>query len=68
MTSNGIFTKEELHARHEINLEAYTKQIQIEGRLMGDIALTRILPAVIKYENAIASAIVSLKNAGLKSK
>jgi glutamine synthetase len=67
MTSNGIFTKEELHARHEINLEAYTKQIQIEGRLMGDIALTRILPAVIKYENAIASAIVSLKNAGLKA-
>lgn len=67
MTTNGIFTKEELHARHEINLEAYTKQIQIEGRLMGDIAFTRILPAVIKYQNEVANAIVSLKEAGLKT-
>ena len=67
MTKNGIFTKEELHARHEINLEAYTKQIQIEGRLMGDLAFTRILPPVIKYEKVVASTVVALKEAGLKA-
>jgi glutamine synthetase len=67
MMSNGIFSKEELHARYEINLEAYIKQIQIEGRLMGDLAFTRILPAVIRYEQMLADAIIKLKEAGLKS-
>lgn len=65
MEGLGIFTKTELHARHEINLEAYTKQLQIEGRLMGDMAFTRILPAVIRYEQILADSVVKLKSAGL---
>jgi glutamine synthetase len=66
MTGNGIFSKEELHARHEINLEAYIKQIQIEGRLMGDLAYTRVMPPAIEYQNLVAQALAGLKAAHLK--
>ncbi len=67
MTRHGIFTREELHARYEVNLEAYIKQIQIEGRLMGDLAFTRIIPAVVRYQQLLAGCIKDLKDAGLKS-
>jgi glutamine synthetase len=41
---NGIFTERELFARHEIMLEAYVKKIQIESRVMGELANTYIIP------------------------
>lgn len=50
---NGILTKEEIVSRYEIKLEKYIKKIQIEGRVIGDIARNHILPAAIKYQNII---------------
>ena len=63
---NGIYTHEELEARHEILLEAYIKKIQIEARTMGEIATTIILPSAIKYQNVLIENIKGLKEAGLK--
>ena len=63
--SNGIYNHIELEARHEIELENYLKKVQIEGRIIGDLALNHILPAAIKYQNAILANVNGLKAAGL---
>jgi glutamine synthetase len=63
--SCGIYTHSELEARHEIELEKYIKKIQIEGRLMGELATSHILPPSIRYQNLLASNIKGLKDAGL---
>ncbi len=63
--SNGIYTHLELEARHEIMLEEYVKKVQIEARVMGDIASTFILPASLKYQNVLLENINGLKAAGL---
>ena len=51
--SNHIFTHAELEARHEIMLEDYIKKVQIEARVMGDLASTQILPATVTYQNEL---------------
>lgn len=60
-TRTGVLTDTELHARHEIELENYIKKIQIEGRVIGDLAINHIIPVAVKYQNIL------IKNArGLK--
>lgn len=66
--ANHIFTHPELEARHEIMLEDYVKKVQIEARVMGDLASTSVLPAAIKYQNSLIKNIVGLKEAGLPEK
>ncbi len=61
---NGIFTKAELHARYEIKLEDYIKKIQIEGRIMDELAYTHILPAALTYQKQLADTINSMLAAG----
>ncbi len=63
--NNQIYTHQELEARHEIMLEEYVKKVQIEARVMGDIASTYILPAAIKYQNILLQNINGLKDAGI---
>lgn len=63
--SNEIYNHAELEARHEIMLESYIKKVQIEARVMGDLATTYILPSAIKYQNVLVSNISGLKSAGL---
>mgnify|MGYP000475375965 CR=1 FL=1 len=46
----GVFTKVELEARTEVKWETYTKKIQIEGRVLGDLAMNHIVPIASKYE------------------
>lgn len=62
---NKVYTHSELEARHEIELEKYIKKVQIESRIMGDLAMNHIIPAAIKYQNTLASNIKGLKEAGL---
>lgn len=64
-TSNGVYTERELEARHEVELENYVKKVQIEGRIMGDMALNHIIPVAVNYQNTIAKNVEALKNAGL---
>jgi glutamine synthetase len=63
--SNEIYTHSELEARHEIMLEAYIKKVQIEARVIGELATTVILPSAIKYQNILITNIKGLKDAGL---
>ena len=62
---NNIFSKRELHARHEILLESYYKKLQIEARVIGEVANTMIIPAVIDYQNTLLENLKSLKEVGL---
>ncbi len=63
--SNGVYSHTELEARYEIELEKYIKIVQIEARVMGDLAINHILPAAIKYQNELLQNINGLKSAGL---
>jgi len=49
----NIFSEVELHARQEIQYEAYVYKVQIEGRVMGDLAQNHLIPAVIAYQNRL---------------
>ena len=55
--SNNIYTHAELEARHEIELEKYIKKVQIESRIMGELATSHILPPAIRYQNLLANNI-----------
>ncbi len=46
----GVFTQVELEARAEVKRETYTKKIQIEGRVLGDMAMNHIVPTASRYE------------------
>ncbi|MDE3235006.1 MAG: glutamine synthetase III [Bacteroidota bacterium] len=63
--SNAVYSHAELEARHEIELEKYIKKVQIEARIMGDLALNHIIPSAIKYQNDLIQNINGLKAAGL---
>ncbi|NUM32623.1 MAG: glutamine synthetase III [Bacteroidetes bacterium] len=65
---NGIFTKEELHARYEIKLEDYIKKIQIEGRILEEMVYTLVIPAAIEYQKKLADSCNSSVNAGISKK
>src|SRR5690606_3840619 len=63
--SNNVFSHSELEARHEIELEKYIKKVQIEARIMGELATSHILPAAISYQNLLIQNIRGLKELGL---
>ncbi|MFM7217820.1 MAG: glutamine synthetase III [Bacteroidota bacterium] len=62
----NIFSHREAEARHEIMLETYIKKIQIEARVMGDLAINHVLPAAVKYQTILAGNIGSLQGIGMK--
>jgi glutamine synthetase len=63
--ANGVYTHIELEARHEIELEKYVKRVQIEARIMGELATSHVLPPAIKYQNILIQNIKGLKEIGL---
>ena len=67
-TNNGIFGKEELHARYEVFVEDYLNKIKIEGDLHSEIGITAIIPAAVKYQRQLLDNIESAANAGLNKK
>jgi glutamine synthetase len=58
---NKILSEREMRARYEINLENYTKKIQIESRVMGDLARNHIIPVAINYQNTLIDNVKGLK-------
>ncbi len=52
---HNVFTRQEMHARYEIELEKYVKKLQIEGRVMGEMAMTQIVAAALKYLSQLQS-------------
>lgn len=63
--SNNVYTHSELEARYEIELEKYIKKVQIEARMMGELATSNILPGAIRYQNTLIENIRGLKELGL---
>ena len=62
---NGIFTERELEARTEIYYEDYVKKVQIESRVIGDLALNHIVPTAVNYQNKLITNVKGLKDLGL---
>ena len=67
-SSNGILSEEELEARNEIMLENYIMKIQIESRMMGDLAMNHIIPTAIAYQNKLIENARGLKDMKLDNK
>ncbi len=57
-----VMNRIEIVARHEIKLEEYTKKIQIESRVLGDISLNHIIPTAINYQNILIKNVTGLKD------
>ncbi|HLA55939.1 MAG TPA: glutamine synthetase III [Flavobacterium sp.] len=57
----NIMNHVEVEARYEIELEEYTKKIQIEGRVLGDIARNHVIPTAIRYQNTLIENVKGLK-------
>lgn len=58
----GVMNHVEMEARYEIELEEYTKKIQIEGRILGDIARNHVVPTAIRYQNTLIENVRGLKD------
>ena len=58
----GVMNKIEIEARHEIELEEYTMRVQIEGRVLGDIARNHVIPTAIRYQNILIKNVTGLKS------
>ncbi len=58
----GIMSKVEIEARHEIEIEEYAMRIQIEGRLLGDIARNHVIPTAVRYQNILIENVQGLKD------
>ena len=59
---NSVLSKRELEARFEVRVENYTKKIQIESRVLGDLALNHIIPTTIKYQTSLIENVKGLKD------
>lgn len=57
----GILSKTEVEARYEIEVEEYALRIQIEARVLGDIARNHIIPTVIRYQNVLLENVKGLQ-------
>jgi glutamine synthetase len=58
----GVMNHVEVEARYEIELEEYMKKIQIEGRVLGDIASNHVVPTAIRYQNVLIENVRGLKD------
>ncbi len=62
----GVFNRTELEARTEVKWETYTKKIQIEARVLGDITMNNIIPVASKYEAVLLDKAYKMKELGIK--
>jgi len=56
-----VMNEKEIRARHEIELDEYSLRIQIEGRVLGDIALNHVIPTAVNYQNTLIENVRGLK-------
>ncbi len=61
LVDNGIFSERELEGRVEVEYEKFTKKIQIEARVLGDIAINHIIPTAIRYQTMLLENLRGLK-------
>ncbi|MDR0744896.1 MAG: glutamine synthetase III [Mediterranea sp.] len=58
----GIMNKKELEARNEVKWETYTKKIQIEARVLGDLAMNHIVPIATQYQTDLINNVYKMKD------
>ena len=58
--SLGVMTKKELEARNEVKWETYTKKIQIEARVLGDLSMNHIIPVATSYQSQLLKNVDSV--------
>jgi len=61
LIGNGIFDEKELEGRVEVEFEKFTKKIQIEARVLGDLAINHIIPTAIEYQNTLIMNVKGLQ-------
>ncbi len=59
--NTGVFSEVELKARNEVKWEMYTKKIQIEARILGDLAVNHVIPVAIRYQSVLTDNVFKLK-------
>ncbi len=59
---NNVLTRREIMARYEIQLDNYVRKIQIESRVIGDLAVNHIIPIAIRYQNLLIENVKGLKD------
>lgn len=57
----GVFSKVELQARNEVKWEMYTKKIQIEARVLGDLAINHVIPVATRYQSVLLDNLCKIK-------
>jgi glutamine synthetase len=65
---HGVLSHKEVEARNEIRLEGYIKRVQIEARVMGDLAMNHIIPTAINYQSKLIANANGLKGLGVDNK
>lgn len=58
----GVMTHSELLARNEVKWELYTKKIQIEARVLGDLVMNHIIPVATRYQSILIDNVFKIKN------
>ncbi len=59
--STGVFSEVELEARNEVKWEMYTKKLQIEARVLGDLAINHIIPVATRYQSLLLDNVMKIK-------
>ena len=61
LESTGVMTQKELEARNEVKWETYTKKIQIEARVLGDLVMNHIVPIATEYQTKLLDNVYKMK-------
>lgn len=59
--STGVLSKKEVEARNEVKLEMYSKKMQIESRVLGDLAINHVIPAATRYQSLLLDNVYKIK-------
>lgn len=57
----GVLSKKEIEARNEVKWEMYVKKIQIESRVLGDLAINHIIPAAVRYQSLLLDNVYKIQ-------
>ena len=58
----GVMTEKELYARNEVKWEMYTKKVQIEARVLGDLAVNHVIPIATRYQSLLLDNLYKIKS------
>ncbi len=60
-TQTNVLSEKELHARNEVKWDVYTKKVQIEARVLGDLAMNHIIPVATRYQGLLLDNVYKIK-------